>query len=239
MQRDVQHPRVFVEDVLNAVAVVHVPIQDEHPPRGASLERDARGDRGVVEETETGGTAAIGVVSWRSDDGERAIRTSPSPRPAQPRTPSPPPFSRTARCVGSSRCLPRPARARRTTHRTSCEPTPRAPPCDTSAIPRPTPRAPPRVRTAPPNPSFGTFPRRRRVARDARNDARDPRGAPSRPSTGDRLARESPRASGEDEARDEARASPAPWPRVRSRAQPPPPRPPRLSSLAVLLASRL
>ena len=73
MQRDVQHPRVFVEDVLNAVAVVHVPIQDEHPPRGASLERDARGDRGVVEETETGGAAAIGVVSRRSDDGERAI----------------------------------------------------------------------------------------------------------------------------------------------------------------------
>ena len=31
VRRDVQHPRVVVEDVLGAVAVVHVPVDDGHP----------------------------------------------------------------------------------------------------------------------------------------------------------------------------------------------------------------
>ncbi len=64
MGRHVQHVRIVVEDVLGAVAVVHVPIDDRHALPGCCELR--RSDRDVVEEAEAHRPVGHGMVSRRA-----------------------------------------------------------------------------------------------------------------------------------------------------------------------------
>ena len=70
VQRRVQHRRVGIEDVLAAVAVMHVDVDDRHA-RGTCLLSDANRDRRVVEEAESHWQVGVGVMSGRPDHGER------------------------------------------------------------------------------------------------------------------------------------------------------------------------
>mmetsp|Transcript_22932 Transcript_22932/g.58556 ORF Transcript_22932/g.58556 Transcript_22932/m.58556 type:complete len:317 (-) Transcript_22932:697-1647(-) len=68
------HDRVVVlKDVLRAVAVVDVPVQDEHALRARRLRRLGR-HRGVVEEAKAHGHVGLGVVPGRADDGGAVCR---------------------------------------------------------------------------------------------------------------------------------------------------------------------
>ncbi len=69
MHREVQHPAVVVEDVLGAVAVVYVPVQDGDPLQPAR-EGVAGGDGGVVGEAEPHPVVSSGMVARRTGDGE-------------------------------------------------------------------------------------------------------------------------------------------------------------------------
>ncbi len=71
MRRDVEHALVVVEDVLGAVAVVHVPVDDGHP---VALRRQLRrGDRDAVEETESHRPVGHGVMPGRPTGRERNV----------------------------------------------------------------------------------------------------------------------------------------------------------------------
>ncbi len=52
MNRDEQHLIARVEDVIGAVAVVHVPVNDHHPLEVPRVERVPRGDGDVVKQAE-------------------------------------------------------------------------------------------------------------------------------------------------------------------------------------------
>ncbi|MDT4839062.1 hypothetical protein FQZ97_728420 [compost metagenome] len=66
VDRHIQHVAAFVEDFLDALAVVHVGIQDRHArkPRDQAL----GGDRGVVQVAEAARGVAPGVVAGRAAD---------------------------------------------------------------------------------------------------------------------------------------------------------------------------
>ncbi len=61
-----QHGRIVPEDVLRAVAVMHVPVDDRDPLGPVNLLRMARRDRDRVEETEAHGLVLLGVMSRRT-----------------------------------------------------------------------------------------------------------------------------------------------------------------------------
>ena len=85
--RDVEHVGVVPEDLLGAVAVVHVPVDDQHPlaPRRARR----RGDGDVVDETEAHGPVGGRVVTGRPDRARtRRPRRAARARPAR-RGPAP------------------------------------------------------------------------------------------------------------------------------------------------------
>ena len=69
---DHQHAVVAGDDVLGAVAVVHVEVDDRHPRQAARVERMARGDGHVVEEAEAHRLVARGMVPGRAHGAERA-----------------------------------------------------------------------------------------------------------------------------------------------------------------------
>src|SRR5215210_154012 len=69
MRREVEHPTVAVEDVLGAVAVVHVPVQDSDPVE-PSREAVPGGDACVVREAETHPVVPPRVVAGRTGYGE-------------------------------------------------------------------------------------------------------------------------------------------------------------------------
>lgn len=52
VERDVEHTRVLLEHVLHPVAVVDVPIHDQHTRDAQARARDGRSDSDVVEEAE-------------------------------------------------------------------------------------------------------------------------------------------------------------------------------------------
>lgn len=58
--------------MLGAVAMVHIPVQDEDPERLLSKGLGiARSQSRRVEEAETTGHVPLGVVAWGTDDGRR------------------------------------------------------------------------------------------------------------------------------------------------------------------------
>ena len=72
VERGVQHVRVFPKNVLGAVAVVHVPVEDRHA-LGAAAASMVRGDGRVVEEAEAHGLRARRVVSGRTHEREPEV----------------------------------------------------------------------------------------------------------------------------------------------------------------------
>ena len=67
---DVQHAGIAREDVLRAVAVVDVPIDDQHPLEAVAGAQVGGTDGDVVEEAEAHGAIALGVVAGRADERE-------------------------------------------------------------------------------------------------------------------------------------------------------------------------
>ena len=70
MQRHKQHRRVVVEDLLRAVAVVDVPVDDEHAPHAVLPHRCARRHRHRVEEAEAAHPVGARVVARWPHDGK-------------------------------------------------------------------------------------------------------------------------------------------------------------------------
>jgi hypothetical protein len=62
------------QDVLGAVAVVHVEVDDRHALAAVAFQRIARGERHVVEEAEAHGAAAAGVVAGRAHRAEGVLQ---------------------------------------------------------------------------------------------------------------------------------------------------------------------
>ncbi len=65
---------VVLEDVLGAVAVVHVEVDDRHALEAMHLDRMARGDRDVVEDAEAHRPRAASMVARRPHRAERRGR---------------------------------------------------------------------------------------------------------------------------------------------------------------------
>ena len=71
-----EHRRIGVEDVLRAVAVVHVPIHDQDARYAVFALRVARGEGHVIEEAEAHAAASAGVVSRRPHGAERVLHVA-------------------------------------------------------------------------------------------------------------------------------------------------------------------
>ena len=72
MGRDVEHVRIALEEMLRAVAVMQVPVDDHHAPEAAAPEPRG-GDGDVVEEAEAHRAIALRMVAGRTDERE-AVR---------------------------------------------------------------------------------------------------------------------------------------------------------------------
>ena len=72
MERHEQDRVVARDDVLGAVAVVHVPVDDRDALQAELRLGPARGDRHVVEQAEAHRPLALGVVARRPREGEPA-----------------------------------------------------------------------------------------------------------------------------------------------------------------------
>jgi len=69
VQREEEDGRVLLEDGLRPIAVVHIPVHDEHPPQPAARrERSPRGDRDRVEEAEARHPVLTGMVAGRAHE---------------------------------------------------------------------------------------------------------------------------------------------------------------------------
>ena len=71
--RAVEHARIVPEDVLRAVAVVHVPVDDGDALGAMRLLRMAGGDGGVVEQAEAHGRRLLGMVAGRARRHEDVV----------------------------------------------------------------------------------------------------------------------------------------------------------------------
>ena len=73
MRRAIEHAGIAPEDVLRAVAVVDIPIEDRDAPGAVPLLRMTRGNRRVVEEAEAHGSHPFGMMPRRAhcDEGVR------------------------------------------------------------------------------------------------------------------------------------------------------------------------
>src|SRR5207244_6531378 len=71
MERAEYHRRLRVEDLLGAVSVVDVPIQDEDPPRAVRAERPPGRERGVVEDAEPPAGGGAGVMPRGPEERKR------------------------------------------------------------------------------------------------------------------------------------------------------------------------
>lgn len=70
VQGDVEHAWVLLKDLLGAVAVVNIPVQDQHPERPPRQALAVpRRHRHVVEEAEAAGGAGTRVVPGGAHDG--------------------------------------------------------------------------------------------------------------------------------------------------------------------------
>jgi hypothetical protein len=73
VQRREEDRLIVGDDVLRAVAVVHVPVDDRDAAKAELGLRPARGDCDVVEEAEAHRAVALGVVTGRPRDREAAV----------------------------------------------------------------------------------------------------------------------------------------------------------------------
>ena len=105
VDRDEQHARIGVEDLVGPVAVVDVPVEDQHPLGAVRVARPPRGDRDVVEEAEAHRLRGLRVVAGRAQRrhaGPRALaraarRRARTPRRRRAAPPRRSPPSRTCR----------------------------------------------------------------------------------------------------------------------------------------------
>ena len=65
-----QDGRVLVEDILRAVAVMHVPVHDQDALQAVALDRVARPDRDIVEDAESHALYRTRVVAGRTQRAE-------------------------------------------------------------------------------------------------------------------------------------------------------------------------
>mmetsp|Transcript_25572 Transcript_25572/g.55977 ORF Transcript_25572/g.55977 Transcript_25572/m.55977 type:complete len:376 (-) Transcript_25572:159-1286(-) len=72
MKRDVEHARVFAENLLSAVPVMHVPVNYEHARNLHALDGSSRRDRDVVQETKAAHFRRACMMSWRAHNSEAA-----------------------------------------------------------------------------------------------------------------------------------------------------------------------
>ena len=78
-----QHVRARAEGLGGAVAVVHVPVEDEHAARAELGDRELRGDGDVVEQAEAHRTIRFGVVAGRAQRREAGARFAGEQRARQ------------------------------------------------------------------------------------------------------------------------------------------------------------
>ena len=85
MHRDVKDPGVGLEQMLGAVAVVHVPVEDGHPFQAVMLQGIYRAQGDIVKKAETHGPVPLGVMPGRAHGAEGVIQLAlggPRPPPA-------------------------------------------------------------------------------------------------------------------------------------------------------------
>ena len=73
MNRGVEHLRRLVEDILGAVAVMEVPVDDHHSPKAPLPDQIGRRDRHVVEEAETHRARGQRMMAGRAYDREGVV----------------------------------------------------------------------------------------------------------------------------------------------------------------------
>ncbi len=61
---------VLIENILRAVAVMDIPIDDEHAFGRMFVARISSGDGHVIEQTKAHAYCSAGVVAWRANDAE-------------------------------------------------------------------------------------------------------------------------------------------------------------------------
>jgi hypothetical protein len=66
VERDETDARIFGENCLGPVSVMHIPVKNENAIEPTSLDRVKRGNCNVVEETEAHRTSRLSVVPWRA-----------------------------------------------------------------------------------------------------------------------------------------------------------------------------
>ncbi len=93
VQRAEQHPRIVPEDVLRAVAVMHVEVDDRHA-REPAAQRRLRRHGDVVQETEAHAGVARGVVARRTEQRDPEPAGAGEHRVDQPTTAAPAPRPR-------------------------------------------------------------------------------------------------------------------------------------------------
>ena len=69
-----QHALVIAKNILGAVAVMDIEVRDGHALQSIMFQRMRCSDRHVIEETETHGTTAFGVVPGRTHAAKRGLR---------------------------------------------------------------------------------------------------------------------------------------------------------------------
>ena len=72
-----EHTWVVIEDVLGAVAVVHVEIHDEHPLHTMLLLRPTRGDRHIGKDAEAHPVVDQRMMAGRADERQAVFRLPP------------------------------------------------------------------------------------------------------------------------------------------------------------------
>ncbi len=73
MDTEVKHVRVVVENLLRAVAVMHIPVDDQHLRKFVLLLDVAGGDGHIVQQAEPHGPVARGVMAGRADGTKRIV----------------------------------------------------------------------------------------------------------------------------------------------------------------------
>ena len=73
MGRNVQNRGILLEEVLSAVSVVNVPVEDQDPLDARLRTKSARGDGDVVEQAEAHGAVRFGVMSGWTNGGDSRL----------------------------------------------------------------------------------------------------------------------------------------------------------------------
>ena len=72
MRRHVEHVGIVLEEMLRAVAVMQVPVDDDDATDARAAEMRGR-DRDVVEETEAHRAPVLGVMTRRPHEGDAVV----------------------------------------------------------------------------------------------------------------------------------------------------------------------